>query len=193
MNTTAAALTANVTPATIRTWCRSNVIAAVKTSGRWIIDAASLAHRIALAALKTRKAAVTEPTPALPWDEDHPEAADLNHLLANGYTAEQILAALGSDARGQGRGRAFTGQSRRWTDRQLDTIEARTEQQAAAARRASGLATPAQVDYILDLLAQRRRTGDDSGFMTGPTDRAGIEQLTYNTASAYIDSLRGTY
>lgn len=50
-----------------------------------------------------------------------------------------------------------------------------------------------QVDYILDLLAQRHRDGDDSGFMRGPTDRAGLEQLTRDEASAYIDSLRGTY
>jgi hypothetical protein len=48
MNTTAAATQANVTVATIRTWCRQGVIAAVKTAGRWIIDTASLAWRIAL-------------------------------------------------------------------------------------------------------------------------------------------------
>jgi hypothetical protein len=46
MNTTAAALQANVTVATIRTWCRCGVVAAVKQAGRWIIDTASLAHRI---------------------------------------------------------------------------------------------------------------------------------------------------
>lgn len=56
MNTTAAALQAHVTTATIRTWARRGVIAATKTAGRWIINAASLAHRIAIAALKTRKA-----------------------------------------------------------------------------------------------------------------------------------------
>ena len=55
MNTTAAALEAHVTAATIRTWCRNGVIAAVKQAGRWIIDTASLAHRIAIAALKTRR------------------------------------------------------------------------------------------------------------------------------------------
>jgi hypothetical protein len=56
MDTTAAATQAGVTAATIRTWCRRNAIAATKTAGRWIIDAASLAHRIALAAHRTRKA-----------------------------------------------------------------------------------------------------------------------------------------
>jgi hypothetical protein len=56
MNTTAAALQANVKPATIRTWCRNGVITATKQAGRWIIDVASLAHRIAIAALKARKA-----------------------------------------------------------------------------------------------------------------------------------------
>lgn len=48
MDTATAAQTAGVTVATIRTWCRRNVIAAVKTAGRWVIDAASLAYRITL-------------------------------------------------------------------------------------------------------------------------------------------------
>lgn len=64
MNTTSAeaALQANVTVATIRAWCRHGVIAAVKTAGRWIIDTASLAHRIAIAAWRTPKApTMTDP------------------------------------------------------------------------------------------------------------------------------------
>lgn len=52
MNTTAAATEARVTVATIRTWCRIGAIAATKAAGRWIIDAASLARRIAIAAMK---------------------------------------------------------------------------------------------------------------------------------------------
>lgn len=56
MNTTAAAAEAQVTVATIRTWCRNGVVAAVKRSGRWAIDAASLAHRIAIATMCARKA-----------------------------------------------------------------------------------------------------------------------------------------
>lgn len=64
MNTTVttaeAAAQAHVTTSTIRLWARRGVIAATKTAGRWLIDAASLAHRIAIAALKTRKATVTE-------------------------------------------------------------------------------------------------------------------------------------
>src|SRR4051794_10780483 len=57
MNTTAAATEAHVTVATIRTWCRRGVVAAVKQAGRWIIDTASLAHRITIGQLKTRKPA----------------------------------------------------------------------------------------------------------------------------------------
>lgn len=57
MNTTAAALEASVTVATVRTWCRNGVVAATKTAGRWIVDAASLAHRIAIAAMKTARRA----------------------------------------------------------------------------------------------------------------------------------------
>lgn len=63
MNTTAAATEAQVTIATIRTWCRRGVIAATKIAGRWVIDSISLAHRIAIGALRARKAKpVTNPT-----------------------------------------------------------------------------------------------------------------------------------
>lgn len=55
MNTTAAAAQAGVTVATIRTWCRAGVIAAAKRAGRWVIDTASLAHRIAIGARRARK------------------------------------------------------------------------------------------------------------------------------------------
>ncbi|MFF8100121.1 hypothetical protein ACF07S_10150 [Streptomyces sp. NPDC016640] len=50
--TAAAAAQANVTVATIRTWCRRGVIAATKTAGRWVINTASLAARIAIGAMK---------------------------------------------------------------------------------------------------------------------------------------------
>ena len=50
MNTSEAATQANVTTATIRTWARFGAITAVKTAGRWNIDEASLARRIALTA-----------------------------------------------------------------------------------------------------------------------------------------------
>ncbi|MER5875499.1 helix-turn-helix domain-containing protein [Streptomyces sp. NPDC001910] len=59
MNTTAAAAEAKVTVATIRTWCRRGAVAAVKQAGRWIIDTASLAARIAIGAMRARKAAMT--------------------------------------------------------------------------------------------------------------------------------------
>lgn len=52
MNTTAAAVEAHVTVATIRAWCRRGVVAATKQAGRWIIDTTSLAHRITIGALK---------------------------------------------------------------------------------------------------------------------------------------------
>ncbi|MFC8008705.1 helix-turn-helix domain-containing protein [Streptomyces cinereoruber] len=55
MDTTAAALQANVTADTIRTWCRRGAIAAVKQTGRWIIDATSLAARIAIGAMRSKR------------------------------------------------------------------------------------------------------------------------------------------
>lgn len=51
----------------------------------------------------------------------------------------------------------------------------------------------AQVNYILDLLDRRRRSGEGGGFYGGPTDRQGISGLTYAEASTYIDSLTGDY
>ncbi|MFI5687928.1 hypothetical protein [Streptomyces sp. NPDC051636] len=57
ITTTTAATQASVTVATIRTWCRLGAVAAVKQAGRWIIDTASLAHRITIGQLKTRKSA----------------------------------------------------------------------------------------------------------------------------------------
>lgn len=55
MDTKTAATEANVTVATIRTWCARGIITATKQAGRWTINAASLAHRIAIGALKTAR------------------------------------------------------------------------------------------------------------------------------------------
>lgn len=65
MTTAMAAETAGVTTATIRTWCRRNVVAAVKIAGRWVIDSVSLTYRIAL----TRKAAMIDLTATYTWTE----------------------------------------------------------------------------------------------------------------------------
>ncbi|MFH8813058.1 helix-turn-helix domain-containing protein [Streptomyces hygroscopicus] len=62
MNTATAATQAGVTIPTIRTWCRRGVIAAIKTAGRWIVDAASLAHRIAIGAMRTTRKEATVTT-----------------------------------------------------------------------------------------------------------------------------------
>ncbi|QKW31474.1 helix-turn-helix domain-containing protein (plasmid) [Streptomyces seoulensis] len=64
MNTTDAATQANVTVATIRTWCRHGVVTATKRAGRWIIDTASLAARIAIGKMKrpTKPAVLTTET-----------------------------------------------------------------------------------------------------------------------------------
>ncbi|NRQ35966.1 hypothetical protein HII36_29650 [Nonomuraea sp. NN258] len=54
MDTTTAATQASVTVATIRTWCRRGAVAAAKVAGRWVIEAASLARRIALGTRKVK-------------------------------------------------------------------------------------------------------------------------------------------
>lgn len=55
------------------------------------------------------------------------------------------------------------------------------------------MATPKQIDYILSLLSRRQHNGDGGGFMTGPTDRQGIANLTQAEASTYITSLKEDY
>lgn len=45
-----AATKAGVSLSTIRTWCRIGAVAAVKVARKWLIDAASLARRIAIGA-----------------------------------------------------------------------------------------------------------------------------------------------
>ena len=89
MNTTAAATEANVTVATIRTWCRRGVVTAIKQAGRWIIDTASLAHRIAIGAMRTRKqpsmdlSAATIKTRVRPTGETITRVTNLPALLAD--------------------------------------------------------------------------------------------------------------
>ncbi|MGW4810570.1 hypothetical protein ACWEPB_02845 [Kitasatospora cineracea] len=60
--TAAAARQAGVTTATIRAWCRTGAVAAVKAAGRWIIDAASLGYRIKLPTLLRRTPKPVAPT-----------------------------------------------------------------------------------------------------------------------------------
>lgn len=64
---------------------------------------------------------------------------------------------------------------------------------AAPAAPRPGCASERQINYILRLLADRRRSGEAGGFFYGPTTRSGIAQLSRNEASTYIDSLTGSY
>lgn len=88
--------------------------------------------------------------------------------------------------------------NRKQADRLESQIAATARKREQAARQAAAgtsepLATDRQVDYILTLLAKRRRTGNNAGFMTGPTSREDIQRMTRQKASAYIDSLTETY
>ena len=74
---------------------------------------------------------------------------------------------------------------------EVETVEVETvevvETEAPIVR---GTATDAQVDLILDLLAEY---GTGTGWMAGPTTEAGVRAMDRSDASTYIDSLRGTY
>ncbi|WP_331726270.1 hypothetical protein [Streptomyces sp. NBC_00470] len=71
--------------------------------------------------------------------------------------------------------------------------EAREQQLAELRRQKGTLATEKQVDYILQLVAAHTRTGRGGGTLYGPTDRAGIEEMSKADASMYIDWLKGDH
>lgn len=84
-------------------------------------------------------------------------------------------------------------------------IDTRTEAEKAAdaaarAARREAPATTGQVNYLVTLLARRARSGEGGGFVStkgldsaGNVDRAALEALTVEQASALIDSLTGNY
>lgn len=280
MNTTAAAATAGVTAATIRTWCRRNVIAAVKTAGRWVIDATSLAARIAIGQRKARMMQTTyrieqgttvkygtqrttwtivrtDGTPAgygpghdhrihdavfysretaefyAKFYENTPTGYRIERTIPRAHAMDRtpkwlltgstendpqsIRQTLPTDWTPTGNwaadatqvdvliqwaNRHAEGAAKRIQDKaERDAVEAAEaavrearEGQLAELRRQKGaLATERQVDFIVQLIAARERSGEGSGFFYGPTDRAGIEELSKGEASLYIDSLKGNY
>lgn len=62
LTTAQAAERARVTAYTIRHWCRYGAVAAVKQCGRWVVDATSLTHRIAISQLKKSRTTPDEHT-----------------------------------------------------------------------------------------------------------------------------------
>lgn len=282
MNTTTAAATAGVTVPTIRTWCRLGAVAAVKTAGRWVIDAASLTHRIAIGQRKARMTEQTTyrveegttvhygktrttftivrtdgtPTGYGPGKDsrpgtdpfftresaefyaefyektpvgyrirlEHPRSGSMDrtpYWLLTGSAADDpsdLRSVLKADWNQEGtnwpEGTRLVDVLIQWANQhaegvaeriakkaEKDAIEAAEsavrearEAQLAEVRQAKGeLATPRQVEYILQLLAARERSGEGGGFFSGPTDRAGVETLSKGEASTYITSLKGDY
>lgn len=62
----------------------------------------------------------------------------------------------------------------------------------AAPAQTTPMATSRQVDYIMQLLAERG-DGVGGGFMAGPTSEEDIKRMTKRDASRYIDSLTERY
>lgn len=116
----------------------------------------------------------------LPWDIDHPDRELLDQAIEAGVPVEDLVRIVGDHYLRYGHAlrRKEELTIRRLLRERHDDL---------------GLATDRQVDFILSLLSERRRSGESGGFQTGPTDRAGIEKLTRDHASTYINSLKGTY
>ena len=275
MNTTAAALQANVTTKTIRIWCRRGVIAATKHAGRWIIEAASLTHRITIG---QRKARMTTPTYRIEqgttiqygkertswtivrtdgtpagfgpgkdsriWNAtfySREAATFYAHFYENTdscYRVEKTIPRAGrmdrssywrvtgapegdprnldrktnadADPFATAKADILINWTKQHTEGSAQRIQKKAEQDAIEAAEAAvrearetqlaevrakkgELATPKQVDYILTLLARREHSGEGGGFFSGPTDRAGLEELSKREASTYITSLKGDY
>jgi hypothetical protein len=82
---------------------------------------------------------------------------------------------------------------RRYDGLGVELAEKRKADRAERAAAGTEFATERQVDYIMELLAQRERTGEGGGFFQGPTDRAGVANLSKADASLYITSLKDEY
>lgn len=78
-------------------------------------------------------------------------------------------------------------------DNLIDAARANVAQDAEVSPAAAALATSKQADYIMSLLAASTRSGEEGGFMTGPTTYSEVAKMTRTAASAYISSLKGTY
>lgn len=88
--------------------------------------------------------------------------------------------------------KAITGWDFTWATNATHNRASQIERRIAEARAPKpGIASEAQIRYILRLIAQGRR--DEGGFYNGPRDAAGIAALTRIEASTYIDSLTGQY
>jgi len=130
ITTTAAATQAGVTIATVRTWARHGIIAATKQAGRWVIDTASLAHRIAIGARRARKqTAMTQPTPPAPMSRTEFEEA----------AAQLGIKATFKDARCHGEYLAYQATGQLYSDTVYDMLLVRR----GAALAAEGYTPPA--------------------------------------------------
>ena len=75
-------------------------------------------------------------------------------------------------------------------DRLVSDVKAGLQRKSAPRAAAEEkLATPAQVDFIMALIAKGAH--EEGGYIDGPVTRAGVAAMSSRAASAYIYSLRG--
>jgi hypothetical protein len=133
----------------------------------------------------------------------HNVTSTVNKLIAEGYTLEQIKAK--ADIRTDYNGGWIVWNRTEQSNLQSIGDEKRWAAQEAADKaaeaRANNMATDRQVDYIISLLVERIRNGNEDGFMsthnlygaTGKISKQAVRNLTKTQASNMISSLKGDY
>lgn len=124
----------------------------------------------------------------------HNRTEDVQNLLNAGWTAKEIEDRFGWNGMQVNLDKdgnlyeAFA-----WNRAVANRFDGELEEMLNAKNPNHGGSTVKQVKLILKLLAERRASGSNAGFINGPTTEEEIYRLTKRQASRYIESLLERY